>query len=67
MGGRYVRESENASLRLNVPQTFDQHMLGAGKVTEDGTSAKGEKAKGVHLELMVKVSDAPPVLAPCLC
>ena len=50
-----------------MPQTFDQHMLGVGKVAEDGTAAKGEKAKGVLLELMVKVSDAPPVLAPYLC
>lgn len=65
MGGRYGRESENASLRLNVPQTFDQHMLGVGKVAEDGTAAKGEKAKGVLLELMVKASNVSQVLAPC--
>uniref|UniRef100_D8PXC5 Uncharacterized protein n=1 Tax=Schizophyllum commune (strain H4-8 / FGSC 9210) TaxID=578458 RepID=D8PXC5_SCHCM len=35
-------------------KTFDQHMLGVGKVAADGTAAKGEQAKGVLLELMVK-------------
>ena len=59
--------SDRASVRLNMPQTFDQHMLGVGKVAEDGTAAKGEKAKGVLLELMVKVRDALQVCAPCVC
>ena len=66
-GWKVRARSNSTPVQLNVPQTFAQHMLGVGKVAEDGTAAKGEKAKGVLLELMVKVRDAPQVYAPCVC
>lgn len=42
-------------MTLTQAQTCGEDTIGVGKASEDGTRAKGEKAKGIRVVLMLKV------------